>query len=75
MDILQECSGAKIIGISAHVRPDGDAIGSGMALYAVFEKEDAGSKNPLVFREHTRWVYPSYPFVRSGYEIPERRAF
>ena len=33
MDILQECRGAKVIGISAHVRPDGDAIGSGMALY------------------------------------------
>lgn len=38
MDILQECSGAKIIGISAHVRPDGDAIGSGMALYLFLKR-------------------------------------
>jgi len=44
MDILQECSGAKIIGISAHVRPDGDAIGSGMALYLFLKKKMPGAK-------------------------------
>ncbi len=33
MKILQECSGARKIGIGGHVRPDGDCIGSCLALY------------------------------------------
>lgn len=38
MDLLKECSGAERIGISAHIRPDGDAIGSTMALYLYLKK-------------------------------------
>lgn len=35
MNILEECKGAKSIGISGHIRPDGDCVGScvGMAMY------------------------------------------
>lgn len=33
MDILKELEGAKKIGISGHVRPDGDCIGSCLAMY------------------------------------------
>lgn len=33
MDLLKELEGAKKIGISAHVKPDGDAIGSCLAVY------------------------------------------
>lgn len=33
MNLLEECRGAAKIGISAHLRPDGDAVGSCMALY------------------------------------------
>ena len=32
IDIIKECEGAKRIGISGHVRPDGDAISSSLAL-------------------------------------------
>lgn len=39
MNILQECEGARTIGISAHIRPDGDAIGSTMALYLYLKKK------------------------------------
>lgn len=38
MNLLKECEGAKTIGISAHIRPDGDAIGSTMALYLYLKK-------------------------------------
>lgn len=38
MNLLKECEGAKTIGISAHIRPDGDAIGSCMALYLYLKK-------------------------------------
>lgn len=33
MDLLKELEGAKKIGISAHVKPDGDAVGSCLAMY------------------------------------------
>lgn len=32
IDILKECEGAKKIGISGHIRPDGDAVSSCLAL-------------------------------------------
>lgn len=33
MNLLKECEGAKRIGISGHIRPDGDCVGSCLALY------------------------------------------
>ena len=38
MNLLQECSNAKRIGISGHVRPDGDSVGSSLALYLYLKK-------------------------------------
>ncbi len=38
MKVLQECNGAKRIGIGGHVRPDGDCIGSCLALYQYLSK-------------------------------------
>ena len=39
MNLLEECRGAKRIGISGHVRPDGDCIGACMGLYLYLKKE------------------------------------
>ncbi len=38
MNLLKECEGAKRIGISGHVRPDGDCVGSCLALYLYLKK-------------------------------------
>ena len=38
MNILAECNGAKRIGISGHIRPDGDCVGSCLALYLYLKK-------------------------------------
>lgn len=38
MDLFRECAGAERIGISTHIRPDGDAVGSAMALYLYLKK-------------------------------------
>ena len=38
MNILSECKNAKRIGISGHVRPDGDCVGSCLALYQYLQK-------------------------------------
>ena len=38
INLLQECKGAGMIGISGHIRPDGDCVGSCMALYLYLKK-------------------------------------
>lgn len=38
MKLTKECRGAGTIGISGHIRPDGDCIGSTMALYLYLQK-------------------------------------
>ncbi|MBR1930576.1 MAG: bifunctional oligoribonuclease/PAP phosphatase NrnA [Lachnospiraceae bacterium] len=38
MNILQECETAKRIGISGHVRPDGDCVGACLALWQYLRK-------------------------------------
>ncbi len=38
-DLLKECSGAARIGISGHIRPDGDCVGSCMGLYLYLKRE------------------------------------
>ncbi len=37
-DLLEVCSGAARIGISGHIRPDGDCVGSCMGLYLYLKK-------------------------------------
>lgn len=38
MNLLQECKEAKTIGITGHIRPDGDCVGSCLALYRYLAK-------------------------------------
>lgn len=38
MKLLQECKGATRIGISGHIRPDGDCLGSCLAMYCYLKK-------------------------------------
>ena len=38
MNILQECGNAKRIGISGHIRPDGDCVSACLALYQYLSK-------------------------------------
>ena len=38
LNILKECEGAGRIGISGHVRPDGDCVGSCLALWQYLKK-------------------------------------
>ena len=36
--LTEEIKGARSIGISGHIRPDGDCVGSAMALYLYLQK-------------------------------------
>lgn len=43
IDLIQECAGAGRIGISGHVRPDGDCVGSCLALAGYLKKALPGT--------------------------------
>lgn len=47
MNLLEECAGAESIGISAHIRPDGDAVCSTMALYLYLKRYLPGAEVKL----------------------------
>ncbi len=51
MRILDECRGAQKIGISGHFRPDGDCVGSCLALYQYLKKCLANEVSITVYLE------------------------
>lgn len=48
-NLLEECNGAKNIFISGHVRPDGDCIGSCLAMYMYLKNALAGGGGKVIF--------------------------
>lgn len=75
MNILQECNNAKRIGISGHIRPDGDCVGSCLALYQYLHKcmPDCTVE---VFLEKPAEIFSEiegFALIKS--EFPEREAF
>ena len=56
ISILEEVKGAKTIGISGHVRPDGDCIGAAVAMYLYLHKEVKGAEVKLLL-EHPSDVF------------------
>lgn len=51
MDLNKEIEGAKKIGISGHVRPDGDCIGSCLAMYNYVKKVNKDAEVTLFLEE------------------------
>lgn len=62
LDILKECQGAKRIAIGGHIRPDGDCVGSTLALYRYLQK--ATGAQVTVFLENPPEVFAEL----SGFE-------
>ena len=56
MNLLEECRGAGRIGISGHIRPDGDCVGSCMGLYLYLKKKLPGAE-VRVFLEKPESIY------------------
>ena len=65
MNLLEECRGAKRIGISGHVRPDGDCIGACMGLYLYLKKELAQAQIQ-VFLEKPAAIYGCISRIGDG---------
>ena len=58
MNICEEAKGAETIGISGHVRPDGDCVGSAMGLYLYLKKACPESR-VQVFLEKPAEIFSS----------------
>jgi len=56
LDLLQEVGGAKRIGISGHVRPDGDCVGSCLSLWQ-FLKKNLPQADVRVFLEQPPEIF------------------
>ena len=56
LNLLQEVKGANRIGITGHLRPDGDCVGSTMALYLYLSKK-MPEANITVYLEETAKAY------------------
>ncbi len=75
MNLLQECSGAKRIGISGHIRPDGDCVGSCLALYLYLSKY-LPEADVQVFLEKPADIFREIKgFDDINSEFPQQEAF
>lgn len=51
MNLFEEVKGAGLIGISGHIRPDGDCVGSVMGLYLFLKKVCPGAKVQVMLEQ------------------------
>ena len=56
MNLLQECKGAQRIGISGHVRPDGDCVGACLSLWQ-YLKKNLPESNVTVYLEQPAEIF------------------
>ena len=75
MNLLQQCENAKRIGISGHIRPDGDCVGACLALWQ-YLKKGMPDAEVTVFLEKPADIFAEI----KGYEeidssFPDREAF
>lgn len=72
INILEECKGAKTIGISGHVRPDGDCCGSVSALYQYLKKVYKDARIEVLLEQPSAVFadLPGYEMMTGSYENP-----
>ena len=76
MKLLQECKDAKRIGISGHVRPDGDCVGSCLALYQYLKKELPEDVFIKVYLENPPMIFKELKgFEEINSEYPQEELF
>lgn len=75
MDLLQEVSGAKRIGISGHVRPDGDCVGACLALWQFLHKNVPQAEVKVLLEEPQEIFQYLKGFDRIISDFPEEEAF
>lgn len=75
MNILQECRDAKRIGISGHIRPDGDCVGACLALYQ-YLKQCMPEAEICVYLEKPSEIFREIKgFERIRSDFPQEEVF
>lgn len=75
MNLLQECAGAKKIGISGHVRPDGDCVGACLALWQYLGKNLSDVQVKVVLEKPADIFSEIEGFYEIESEFPEEEPF
>ncbi len=76
MKLLQECKNAKRIGIGGHIRPDGDCVGSCLAIYQYLKKNLAPDVYIKVFLENPETVFSGLKgFSEIDTSFPQEEVF
>lgn len=75
MDLLQEVGGAKRIGISGHVRPDGDCVGACLALWQFLHKNFPQAEVKVLLEEPQEIFRNLKGFDRIISDFPEEEVF
>ena len=65
IDIYEEVKAAKTIGISGHIRPDGDCVGSCLGLYLYLKKKCSGARVQDVYKRQT-FLLPCVMKIQEG---------
>ena len=75
MNLRKECEGAKRIGISGHIRPDGDCVGACLAL-SLYLKKMMEAAEVKVFLEEPSSVFESLKgFEEIDSSFPDEEPF
>lgn len=75
LDLLEECRGAARVGISGHVRPDGDCVGACLGLWQYLTKCLSGAK-VQVFLEAPADIFREIKgFAEINSDFPEEEPF
>ncbi len=75
LDLLKECEGAKRIGISGHIRPDGDCVGACLGLQLYLQK-NLPDVQVQVYLEQPEEIFKDIKGFREiNSEFPEAPAF
>ncbi|MCM1091871.1 MAG: bifunctional oligoribonuclease/PAP phosphatase NrnA [Muribaculum sp.] len=75
MDLLQEVSGAKRIGISGHVRPDGDCVGACLSLWQFLRKSVPQADVKVLLEEPQEIFHDLKGFDEIISDFPEEDVF
>lgn len=75
MNLLQECKGAQRIGISGHVRPDGDCVGACLSLWQ-YLKKNMSEADVKVYLEQPAAIFSELKgFEEIVTDFPEEEPF
>lgn len=75
MNLLQECKGAQRIGISGHVRPDGDCVGACLSLWQ-YLKKNMPEADIMVYLEQPADIFSELKgFAEIVTDFPETEPF